>query len=173
MLGSAAHTTRPDALIESMESVSQLRSLAISTLEDSYPMYLRLYFPDLPALTSLTLTRACMSPVNQNSLRQLSQLRSLSLIRCHPPSDTEDQQAFGWNFIPVIGSSLTRLTTLDLSHSTLLREEDFSPEGSRNHARTTLYLIAIAAPNCTGPAPKKKRKIGTANYIQELSTPIA
>ena len=126
-----------DSFLQSLAAAPQLRSLAISTSElEMYPMDLRTPIPNLPALTSLTLTRVSVPLSNQEALMQLPQLRSLSLIQCQSymrvgffqdGRDIPEPQPFGSKLISGIASSLKQLTSLDLSGSCLDPGEDVSP----------------------------------------------
>ena len=131
MLEAASSYPHSDAFLRSLAAQTQLRSLSIDGLHfGKEPL------PKLSALTSLTITRAPISPMDQAAILQLSELRSLSLIQCQLGTDLGSGKTlhgsgtFGEQLIPAIASSLTRLTCLDFSDS--LRDSfqdsaDFSP----------------------------------------------
>ena len=124
-------SSRPDDLLQSLAGASQLRELRLggeylsATGGQFAGVTLNLPFSSFTALTTLALVGVWIHPSCRGALPQLTQLRSLTIIRCQLPSD----MAFpvSRDFIPAMAKGLTGLTCLDLAGSVAERDADFSP----------------------------------------------
>jgi hypothetical protein len=123
----------PDRLLNSLTFHSRLHRLFVGRHPHSYRRQMQLQLPILhflPALTSLALDSVYISATNQESLMQLSQLRSLSLVRCQLWYD--EMIFWGRQEAPSLGpflleaaTSLTHLSSLE-AQDTFPKEEDMS-----------------------------------------------
>ena len=132
LLGRASLKSKPDVLLQVLSAASQLRSLRISGPAPATERTISITgcFRYLPALRHVELVSVAMSCSNFSSLMRLSQLRSLSLVHCGTTPGIwgyDRVKYFGREVIPAIASSLTGLTSLDLSHSWWHPSENFSP----------------------------------------------
>ena len=129
-VGSACGTPNSDALLQSLSSMTKLRSLSIGVDHRDASRLTITSIPNLPVLTELVLCNINLPSSTLSTVSQLSQLRSLSLLACTPVGHlTMSRSASGTpshHFLRPVTSKLTCLTKLDLSHSTGFSKEDLS-----------------------------------------------